>query len=74
MQEKLENQDDVSRNPRYRRIQMQLCKDLDPIVHSQGYVKKSYNCDGQYLIWQKIWFDLWINLAFYEKIFSLCYF
>ena len=50
MQEYLQNPDDVLRNHRYKRIQMQLCKDLDPIVHSQGYVKKSYNCDGQYLI------------------------
>ena len=40
MQEKLGNQDDGLRNHKYKRIQMQHCKDLDPIVHFQGYVKK----------------------------------
>ena len=61
MQEKLENQDDVSRNHRYRRIQMQLCKDLDPFVHSQGYVKKVT------IVMDSIWFDRKYDLI-YELI------
>ena len=61
MQEKLENQDDVSRNHRYRRIQMQLCKDLDRIVHSQGYVKKVT------IVMDSIWFDRKYDLI-YELI------
>lgn len=40
MQEYLQNPDDVLQNHRYKRIQKQLCKDLDLIVHSQDYVKK----------------------------------
>ena len=41
----------TEKNHRHIKIQIQLCKDLEPIVHSQDYVKKVT------IVMDSIWFD-----------------